>query len=90
LRIHKSGGIGDTIHLIINRNRRRLFSYGMSRTEVDKAINGNNINFLSEDNCLMADMLNRGIIAREFDKRSERLMRLDKLFDDVLVTETSR
>lgn len=70
MRIHKSGSRHYTIHLIINRNRRRLFSSGMSRTEVDSAFNGNSINFLSEDNELIAEALNHGILLQDVNKSS--------------------
>lgn len=50
LRIRKSGGSGDKIHLIINNNRRWLISSGISRKEVEKVCKGSRINFLSEDN----------------------------------------
>ncbi len=83
LRIRKSCGSGDTIHLIINNNRRWLISSGISRMEVEKFFDGSRINFLSEDNELMAEALNRGIIPLEVNKRSALLKRFNKLLDDV-------
>jgi pilus assembly protein CpaE len=87
MRIREARGSGDNIHLIINKNRKRLFSSGISRKEVEKVFKGNTINFLPEDNDLMAEALNRGILPQEVNKRSKLLRRLDKLLDKVLVTE---
>ncbi len=90
LRIREARGSGDNIHLIINKNRTRLFSSGISRKEVEKVFKGNTINFLPEDNDLMAEALNRGILPQDVNKRSRLIKRFNKLLDDILVAETDR
>ena len=90
LRIREARGSGDNIHLIINKNRTRLFSSGISRKEVEKVFKGSTINFLPEDNDLMAEALNRGILPQDVNKRSRLIKRFNKLLDDILVAETDR
>ncbi|MCZ6763486.1 MAG: pilus assembly protein, partial [Alphaproteobacteria bacterium] len=90
LRLREVRGDGDNINLIINKNRTRLFSSGISRKEVEKVFKGREINFLPEDNKLMAEAINRGILPRVVNKRSALLKRFNTLLDDVLVTESDR
>jgi len=90
MRLCETRGNGDNIHLIVNKSRTRLFSSGISRKEVEKVFKGNTINFLPEDNDLMAEALNRGILPQDVNKRSRLIKRFSKLLDDILVAETDR
>ncbi len=90
MRLREARGSGENVHLIVNKNRARLFSSGISRKEVEKVFKGHTINFLPEDNDLMAEAVNRGILPQDVSKRSTLIKRFGKLLDDVLVKNSDR
>lgn len=90
LRITEVRGDGDNIHLIVNKNRTKLFSSSISRKELEKVFKSRAINFLPEDNDLMAEALNRGILPQDVNRRSAFIKRLNKLLDDVLANDADR
>jgi pilus assembly protein CpaE len=79
----ESGKGADSIHLILNKDRRRMFSVGIGDREIERLFHHDPLVILPDNWPLFSEALNRGVPATEVNRRAKLLRRFGRAFDKV-------
>jgi pilus assembly protein CpaE len=72
------------LYVVVNKTGRRWFSVGVRPKEASNIFKKGYVRFLPEERKVMSEALNRGVPAREVNRRSKLMRRLDSLLDEIL------
>jgi pilus assembly protein CpaE len=78
------GKTADSIHLILNKDRRRMFSVGIGDREIQKLFQSEPMLILPDNWPLFSEALNRGVPATMVNRRARLLRRLGRAFDKIV------
>jgi pilus assembly protein CpaE len=82
-RILQSGRDSDSIHIVLNKDRRRMFSVGIGTREIQNLFNSKRVTVLPDSWPLMSEALNRGVPALTVRKRAKLVKLLGRTLDNI-------
>ncbi|MBS3648103.1 pilus assembly protein [Pseudaminobacter sp. 19-2017] len=71
------------VHIIVNKNRRRLFSFGIGKNEAKRVFKQTPTHLIDDDWNTMSEAINRGVLPFEVSPRSSFVRRIEKLAEGV-------
>ena len=71
------------VHIIVNKNHRRLFSFGLGKNEAKRVFKQTPTHLIDDDWNTMSEAINRGVLPVEVSPRSSFVRRIEKLAEGV-------
>lgn len=79
LKLARLRGNSDSIHIVINKHRTKLFGLGVRRQQADKVFKDSNVHVAAYDWDTLSEAVNRGVLPIEVNSRSRFCTAVDKL-----------
>ena len=71
------------VHIIVNKHRRRLFSFGIGKKDTKRVFKQTATHLIDDDWSTMSEAVNRGVLPVEVSPRSSFVRRIEKLAEGV-------
>ena len=86
----RTGRSPDSIHLVLNKDRRRMFSVDIGAREIERLFQSKEIIFLPDNWPLASEALNRGVPVNAVNRRAKLVKRLGRALDRIALQKGRR